>query len=131
MTGKGKEKRKMVQLAAEEEMAKGNIAIIKVLHDKERLESLEKKKTSLFSICSSSFVSIHFVSPASRNAYQSITHHGEIGVGPVRAVQSGDRPRRAGGRNQQETLAGNHQRPPPAIKHHFRCVYSAHPVSRS
>ncbi|KOX70952.1 Protein dead ringer [Melipona quadrifasciata] len=62
--------------------------------------------------------------------HQSAAHHGEVGAGSVRAVQFGDRPRRAGGRDQQETVAGNHQRPPPAVEHHFRRVHSAHPSTK-
>ena len=59
----------------------------------------------------------------------SFANHGQASAGPIRIIQLGGGSRWAGRRYQQETLAGNHQRPPPALVHHICCLHSAHAVS--
>lgn len=65
----------------------------------------------------------------SRNPNQPAPDHGQIGAGPVRAVQPGDRPRRTGGRDQQETLAGDHQGTASAVEHYQRGLHAEDTVS--
>lgn len=72
-----------------------------------------------------------FFSSLSRHPCKQNTDHGEAGSGHLRAVQIGRCQRRPRRSDQQENLAGDHQRPKPTVKHNQRCVYLAHPVSIS
>lgn len=66
----------------------------------------------------------------SRFTDQSTAHNGKISAWSVRALQSGDCPRRSRWRDQQKALAGNYQGSSFAVEHNFRCLHIAHSVSK-
>ena len=63
-----------------------------------------------------------------RHANYSFAYHGQTGVGFVRVVQPGGGSRWTRRRHQQETVAGDHQGPTPAVVHHVCRLHSAHSV---
>ena len=64
-----------------------------------------------------------------RHPDQPTSHHGEAGLGLVRAVQSSHRSRRPRRGHQQEAVAGDHQGTQPAIIHNLGGVYTKDTVS--
>lgn len=63
-----------------------------------------------------------------RDSYYSFADYGQTGVGLVRIVQLGRRPRWTRRRHQQEAVARDHKGPPPAIFHHIGCLYTPNTV---